>query len=48
MFCFVFYLHPLHLVLLNESDKSETEIGAYKPLGFLSHLQYKNVIFVST
>ena len=27
--------------LLNECDKSETEIGAYKPLGFLSHLQYK-------
>ena len=27
--------------LLNEDDKSETEIGAYKPLGFLSHLQYK-------
>ena len=27
--------------LLNEGDKCETEIGAYKPLGFLSHLQYK-------
>ena len=27
--------------LLNEDDKSETEIWAYKPLGFLSHLQYK-------
>ena len=34
--------------LLNEGDKSQTEIGAYKPLGFLSHLQYKNVIIVST
>ena len=27
--------------LLNEGDISETEIGAYIPLGFLSHLQYK-------
>ena len=34
--------------LLNEGDRSETEIGAYKPLGFLSHLQYKKAIFVCT
>ena len=34
--------------LLNEGDKSETKIGAYKPLGFLSHLQHNSVIFVST
>ena len=33
--------------LLNEDDKGEREIGAYKPVGFLPHLQYKNVIFVS-
>ena len=31
-----------------EGDKSETEIGACKPIGSLSHLQYKNAIFVST
>ena len=37
---FLFFICTL-CTLLNKGDKSETEIGAYKPLGFLSHLQYK-------
>ena len=40
VYLFVFSICTL-CTLLNEGDKSETEIGAYKPLGFLSHLQYK-------
>ena len=38
---FIFFSICTLCTLLNEGDKSETEIGAYKPLGFLSHLQYK-------
>ena len=40
VYLFVFSICTL-CTLLNEGDKSETEIGAYKPLGFLTHLQYK-------
>ena len=41
-FVFVFFI----CTLLNEGDKSETEIGAYKRLGFCS-ICSTNVIFVS-
>ena len=46
-FEFIFFSICILCTLLNEGDKSETEIGAYEPLGLLSYLQYKNVIFVS-
>ena len=38
---FIFFSICTLCTLLIEGDKTETEIGSYKPLGFLSHLQYK-------
>ena len=47
MFIVLFFSICTLCTLLNEGDISETEIRAYRPLGFLSHLQYKCFIFVS-